>query len=575
MDQTNENKTFTPTQRFWKLLKPDASEVKNIYVYSIFNGLINLTLPLGIQAIINLIQGGRVSSAWIVLVVIVVLGIAFTGLLQIFQMRITENLQQKIFARAAFEFAYRLPKIKMEALYKHYAPELMNRFFDVMSVQKGLAKILITFSSAGLQVIFGLALLSFYHPFFIIFSLLLVLIVYAIFRLTAKKGLETSLLESKHKYRVAHWLEEVARTSITFKLAGKTDLPLKKIDKHVDQYIESRESHFKILVQQFSMLVFFKVIIATGLLAIGGILVMEQLMNIGQFVAAEIIIIMIMNSVEKLILNLEIIYDVLTSLEKISQVTDLDLENEDGEKSTNNDQDLGIALEMNNVWFSYPGASDFWALKELDFEITPGQRVIITGKNGTGKSTLLHVMAGMYNLQRGSISYDGLPKNNLDINSLRSIIGGCLNEEQLFEGTVLENITVGRKRATFENVQWAIKNLDLEDFIKSLPNGYDTPLDPLGKKLPQSMIQKLLIARSIADKPRLLLLEYVFEHFSPGERKNIIDFLSSEENKWTMISVTNDGYMAQNSDLIAVMNDGKIQHQGSYDEMKLIVDFKN
>lgn len=570
----DQSEKFSPTKRFWMLLKPDASEVKNIYAYSIFNGLINLTLPLGIQAIINLIQGGRVSSAWIVLVVIVVLGIAFTGLLQVFQMRITENLQQKIFARAAFEFAYRIPKIKMEALYKHYAPELMNRFFDVMSVQKGLAKILITVSSAGLQVLFGLILLSLYHPFFIIFSLMLVIIVYAIFKLTAKKGLETSLKESKYKYQVAHWLEEIARTSITFKLAGKTELPLRNVDYHVDKYLENRESHFKVLVQQFSMLVFFKVIIATGLLAIGGILVMEQLMNIGQFVAAEIIIIMIMNSVEKLILNLEVIYDVLTSLEKISQVTDLELENADGEKSTNNDGQQGIHLEMKNVWFSYPGKT-LWTLRELDLDISPGQRVIITGTNGTGKSTLLHVMAGMYQLQKGSLSYDGLPKNNLDINSLRSIIGGCLSEEELFEGTVKENISVGRDRATFENVKWAVKNLGLEDFIKSLPNGYDTPLDPLGKKLPQSIIEKILLARSIADKPRLLLLEYVFEHFSVRERKKVIDFLSSEENPWTMISVTNDGYMAEKSDLIAVIGNGKIEHQGSYEEMKMIVDFKH
>jgi ABC-type bacteriocin/lantibiotic exporter with double-glycine peptidase domain len=259
-----ETQSYSPTKRFWQLLKPDAREIRNVYIYSIFNGLVNLSLPLGIQAIINLIQGGQVSTAWIVLVVFVVAGIAVSGLISIFQLRITEHLQQKIFTRAAFEFAYRIPRIRMESLYKHFAPELMNRFFDVMTVQKGLSKILITISAAGLQVIFGLVLLSLYHPFFLIFSLALVVLVYAILRLSVRKGLETSLVESKHKYKVAHWLEEVARTGNSFKLAGKTDLPLLRADGHIEDYVNARENHFKVLVQQYSLMVLFKVIVATG-----------------------------------------------------------------------------------------------------------------------------------------------------------------------------------------------------------------------------------------------------------------------------------------------------------------------
>ena len=219
-------KKLTPLKRFWRLLKPDAKEIRNVYIYSIFNGLINLSLPIGIQAIINLIQGGQVSASWIVLIIFVVAGIALSGIMSVNQLRITENLQQKIFTRAAFEFAYRIPKIKMERLYKHYAPELMNRFFDIVSVQKGLSKIIVDFSTASIQVLFGLILLSIYHPFFIIFSLVLVILVYFIFRYTAQRGLETSLEESKHKYKIAHQLEELARTFMTFKLAGRTELPL-------------------------------------------------------------------------------------------------------------------------------------------------------------------------------------------------------------------------------------------------------------------------------------------------------------------------------------------------------------
>ena len=564
---------LTTTQRFWRLLKPDRKEITNVYVYSIFNGLINLSLPLGIQAIINLIQGGRVSTSWIILVMFVVLGVAITGVLQIYQLRITENLQQKIFSRSAFEFAYRIPKIRMEALYRHYAPELMNRFFDTISVQKGLSKILIDFSSAALQVTFGLILLSLYHPFFILFGLVLVMLVYAIFRFTGKRGLQTSLEESKFKYKVAHWLEELARTHTTFKLAGKSDLPLQHTDKHVGDYLQARESHFKVLVQQYSLMVVFKVLVATGLLAIGGILVMNQQMNIGQFVAAEIIILMVMASVEKLILSLETIYDVLTSLEKIGQVTDLELEATHGTDLGLHSQNAGLEVQMDTVSFTYPGAQKK-TLNEFSIHIREGEKWLISGPNGSGKSTLLFVLAGLYRVQEGSLMYNGISKASLHPDSLRSVIGDCLSQELLFEGTLLDNIAMGKEEVTFDDVKWAVRHLRLEKFISSLPEGYDTMLDPQGKRFPRSVIQKLLLARAIADKPKLLLLEDVFEHIEETERREIFDFLTSSENAWTMVAVSSDPYIASRCDTIGLIQDGQMIRTGTYDEMKSIVNFK-
>jgi ABC-type bacteriocin/lantibiotic exporter with double-glycine peptidase domain len=551
--------TLTPVKRFWGLLRPDHKEIKNVYVYAVFNGLINLSLPLGIQAIINLIQGGQVSTAWVVLVSVVVAGVTATGVLQIAQLGITENLQQKIFARSAFEFAFRIPKVKMEAIYKHHAPELMNRFFDTLTVQKGLSKILIDFSTAVLQVLFGLILLSFYHPFFILFSVILIILVYAIFSFTGKPGLQTSLNESKYKYKVAHWLEELARTSTTFKLAGKTNLPLTKMDSEVGAYLNARESHFNILVQQYSLMVAFKAIVAAGLLAMGGILVMQQLMNIGQFVAAEIIILLVMSSVEKLVMSMESIYDVLTALEKIGQVTDLEIERTEGIDTICEEGSSGMKVELQDIKFTYPDG-DKVILSDITETVESGQRVIICGENGSGKSTLLQIIAGLYDVTQGQVIYNGLPKGNLNLTSLRSSIGDCSAHEQLFDGTVLENIAVGRPGATFENVRWAVQKLNLDRFINELPNGYDTHIDPQGKKLSKSVIQKLLLARSIADRPKLLLLEDALEHLDDTERRGVVDFLVSEDNDWTIIAATADNYFRSKADKVIEMKDGCFTH---------------
>lgn len=533
-------------ERFWSLLKPDQKEIRNVYIYSIFNGLVTLSLPIGIQAIINLIQGGQINTSWFILVLFVIGGIAFSGYLQINQLKITENLQQKIFSRAAFEFAYRIPKIKLEAIYKQYAPELMNRFFDVISVQKGLSKILIDFSMASIQVLFGLMLLSLYHPFFIFFSLILIFLLFVIFRYTANKGLITSLRESKHKYTVANWLQEVARTHITIKLAGKTDLPVKRVDEATGEYIEAREDHFKILMQQYFLMVGFKVIIGAGLLIVGSILVVEQQMNIGQFVASEIIILLVLSSVEKLILSLETIYDVLTSLEKIGQVTDMELESNEG-MLINNEGKQGYEVEVSNLTFSYPFTSNA-IFEDLFLKVNAGEKVLITGKNDTGKSTLLSLLTGLYPCQKGFVAYDGIPLGNLDIQNLRSNIGDCLMEELLFEGTLLENINIGRENATFDNVKWAIENLGLGDFVKNLPNGYNTVIDLQGKQFSKGIIDKLLLARSIADKPKVLLIKDSFGSFLPEKKQAIIDFLTKQP--WTLFIASQDKYIVDKVDRI-------------------------
>lgn len=549
--------SINPLRRFWLLLKPDKKEIRNVYVYAFFYGLVNLSLPLGIQSIINLIQGGQMSTSWVVLIVFVIIGIVFSGILQIQQLKITEHLQQKIFARAAFEFAYRIPKIRLEALYKHYAPELMNRFFDVVSIQKGLAKILIDFSGATIQAVFGLLLLSLYHPFFIVFSLILLVLVYSIFKLTAKKGLETSLKESKGKYKVASWLEELARTSITFKLAGKTELPMDRVNDGTKDYVVARDAHFKVLKTQYSLMILFKVLIAAGLLIVGSILVMDQKMNIGQFVASEIIILLVLGSVEKIIVCLETVYDVLTSLEKVGQVTDLELEADTGMKFPEEDGNHGLTVELQNVDFKYPGSNKF-IYKDASIKISSGERVMITGDSDIGKTTLLYLLGGLYKVKAGSLIFNDIPFGNINPNLLRMEIGDCFMEELLFEGTLLENISMGREKASFENVKWACEAVGLKETIKSYPAGYNTMIDAQGKQFSKGIVDRIILARSIAEKPKLLLIKDLFSSLSDTDRKSIFDFLVDRKNEWTLVIASKDAYLGGIVDKVYTPQSGSL-----------------
>lgn len=529
----------TPLRRFYNLLSLDRKDVYQIFFYAIFAGLISLSLPLGIQAITNFIQSGRVSASWIVLIVLVVFGVALVGILSLMQLRITENLQQKIFVRSSFEFGARLPKIKTEALYNTYPPELANRFFDTLTIQKGTSKLLIDFSAALLQIAFGIILLSLYHPYFIVFGLLLFLLLYFIFKFSYNSGLETSLKESKFKYRVAGWLQEMARNSFSFKNDLNYNFGLQKNNTIVSDYLNYREKHFKVIQRQFTQLILFKVIITASLLSIGGFLVLSQQMNIGQFVAAEIIILLVINSVEKIILGLETFYDVLTSVEKIGQVTDLNLEEEVGfDSDTCYNR---IALETENLSFKFPD-SPIEILQSLSIKIEQGEKIVIDGANGSGKTTLIRILSGLLQPTSGAFYINDDTFKKINLKQYRSQIGTIISGETPFEGTLIENITFNDPSIKTEDLKWAIDGVQLSGFIKALPKGLDTPIFPEGKQLSSSNAQKLLLARSIIHKPKILFYEDPTDAMDEKVANEIIDFITADSHKWTIIVSSKNPY---------------------------------
>ena len=545
-----------PLKRFLNLLKLDKKDVSQLFFYAMFSGLISLSLPLGIQAIINFIQSGRMSASWIVLIIMVVIGVALVGILSLMQLRISENLQQKIFVRSSFEFAARLPKIKQWQLYNSYAPELATRFFDTLSIQKGTSKLLLDFSAALLQISFGLILLSLYHPYFIIFGLLLFLLLYFVFRFSYTSGLETSMKESKFKYKVANWLHEMARNNYSFKSEINYDFALQKNNLLVTDYLNYREKHFNIIKRQFSQLIVFKVIITAGLLLIGGFLVLSQKMNIGQFVASEIIILLVINSVEKIILGLETFYDVLTSIEKIGEITDFELE-----EDINNENGVcytSINLEAENIGFKFPD-SNKKIINDISLKIKQGEKIILNGENGSGKSTLIKILCGILEPKTGSLFINDDTFRKLDTNQFRSQIACVLHGESTFEGTLRENITFNNPNINHEDIKWAIESVQLTSFIKSLPKGLDTPIFPESKQLSSSNAQKILLARSIVRRPKMLFYEDPTSTMDEVEANEIIDFLTSNENKWSIIVSSKNPYWNTKCDRIITMQKGNIQ----------------
>lgn len=541
--------TKNPFQKFIAMLSEDRRDIMYLYAYALFYAIVNLSLPLGVQAIIGLIQAGMVSTSWIILSAVVTAGVLIGGVLQVLQLSISEILQQRIFTRAAFEFTYRIPRFQNASIRGQYPPELINRFFDTLNVQKGLSKILMDFSASSLQILIGLILLSTYHPFFITFGVALIVVLIAILYYTGPRGLESSMKESTYKYKIAHWLKEIARTMDTFKRAGHTELPLERTDELVNSYLEHRKRHWKVLIFQYANIVGFKAFVTLGLLIIGGLLVIQNEINVGQFVASEIVIILIINSAEKLILTMEPIYDVLTAVEKMSKVTDIPLEEDQGAMLFHTiDTGMGASLELKDLTYMSEDGSRA-ILNNLNLNIPSGARAVITGPNGSGKSTLLRLLAVQYEPTHGTVSFNGYPSGNLNTADLRYHVGDCFLSEDLFEGTLVENITLGRPEIELSDVEWAVQGLGLQSFIKSLPKGYETMVGPTARPLSSSLVERILLARAIVVRPRLLLLDDIFHLFDPKERKNIVEFIWDPSQPWTLVAASNLPTVKENSTL--------------------------
>lgn len=320
----------TPWQRLVRMLHLERKTINYILIYAMLIGLIGLSLPLGTSAVFNLLSNGAMYSSTYILIAVILTGIVVGGTLLIGQLTLVEFLEQKIFTKAALEFAFRLPRIKKKALEGENPSELINRFFDILTIQKGLTKLLVDIVAAAVQIFFSVILLSFYHPVFMVFGMFVLAVIILILFLYYRQGVQTSIEESSYKYEVVGYLEEIASDLDTYRQSSqKRKEIINRTDEITANYIEARNQHFGVLKRFFITAVAMRTVLMGALLLLGSYFVFERQMTFGQFVAAEVIIVQISYAIEKLMTNLNTVFDMVTGSEKLAVVTDLELEEGD------------------------------------------------------------------------------------------------------------------------------------------------------------------------------------------------------------------------------------------------------
>lgn len=516
-------------QRLVQLIRPDRADLGSIVAFGVVVGALTLATPLAVQQLVSSVALGGLLQPLVVLSLLLLASLGFSAALTALQAFVAEVVQRRIFVRVVGDLAYRLPRVRLDAFDRQEGPELVNRFFDVMTVQKVGSILVLDGVALALQTLIGLLVLSFYHPLMLAFSVVLLAGIVFVGIVLGRGAVSTAILESKAKYVVQAWLEEISRRSTELKTPGAARFARDQADGLARKYLRARAAHYKIVLRQYIGALGLQVVASSTLLGLGGGLVIVGQLTLGQLVASELIVTAIVASFAKLGKHLESFYDLLAAADKVGTLLELPLERDDGH--TPDDQDGGLAIALHDVSFHY---EDHKAIDGLEFTIQPGEHVAIAGPSGVGKTTLFDLLLGLRTPSHGYITLDGVDLRELRLEGVRDQIVRIRGPE-IIRGTIEQNVVMGRVAVDRTRVQDALEAVGLRDEVRLLPDGIQTQLTSDGRPLAHGAAMRLTMARAIAGKPRLILLDDTLADLDQASREQAMKALLSRDASWTVL----------------------------------------
>ena len=513
--------------RLRALIHLERGDLWVVMVYAVGIGALSLVSPIAVQALVNTVAFGSVLQPLFVLTLLLLAGLSFAAALKAFAAFVVEVLQQRLFVRAVADVARRLPRVDLADHDAVHGPELVNRFFDVVTIQKACAGLLLDGVSVALQAAVGMALLAFYHPMLLAFDVVLLLALAMIVMLPLRAAIASSLRESTCKYAAVAWLEEVARSPVLFKSEAAMRHAVTRAELLARAYLTARRAHFARLVRQLIGGLGLQVIAGAALLGVGGLLVLERQLTLGQLVAAELVVTAVSASFATLGKHLEKFYDLLSALEKLGKLIDLPLE------------PVGGAREFSN------GPARLLLRGALrgrgNIEVAAGERVLVAGGSGDGKTALLDLCFGVQRPAQGQVEIDGVDLRVADLPALRNQIA-LVRPGDLFHASLLDNLRLGAPQVPLTTLRVALSLVDLGDAIAALPAGLDSPLLPTGAPLSGAQARRLVLARALAAHPRLLHIDGQHDGLMlpPDKHEALLEHIFAADAPWTVLVVSDD-----------------------------------
>ena len=529
-DPSSHHGPARPYARLRQLLAPERRDIVAVTLFAAAVAVLSLATPIAVESLVNTVAFGVLLWPVLVLAGVLTGCLGLAAVIRALQVYIVECLQRRLFLRVVADYAARLPRVKLAEFDHLHGPELTNRFFDVLTVQKALATLLLDGVAIVVTAVIGMVVLAFYHPFLLGFDIVLTVLILFILLGLGWGGPSTALAESHVKYEIAGWLEELARCPKAFKAGGGPAHALAVADHLASDFLSAREAHFAVVWRQTVFALGLQVVASTALLGLGGYLVIDRQLSLGQLVAAELIVALVVASLSKLGKYADKFYDLLSGAEKLGLLTDLALDRAGGEVLP--DTGRGMAVRVKGLETAH-------GRRLPDWQAGPNERVAVTGHPGSGKTTLFEMLCGFRESGHGVVELDGADLRGVDLVKLReqvALVGGA----DLFAGTVLENVRVGRAGIGPWEVRAALDAVGLTDAVHDLPAGLDTPTTPTGGPFSASRRAALTLARALAGRPRLLVLDGVLDALDLRSCPALLPRLFDRAAPWTLVVASAD-----------------------------------
>jgi len=532
-----------PITRVAHLLRPEWSDIWLVIVFAFVVGLFSLATPIAVESLVNTVAFGRYLQPVVVLSLLLFLFLGLSAALMALETYVVEIIQQRLFARIAGDLAHRLPRVSTEENEGTYLPELTNRFFDVVNVQKISAFLLLDGVTLVMSMSIGMAVLGFYHPFLLGFDALLLAAIAFLIVVLGRGAVKTAVKESKSKYYMAAWLEDVARCQSTFQTAAGKRLAASRSDRLVHDYLVNRKKHFRVLLRQVIFALSLQAIASTVLLGLGGYLVVIRELTLGQLVAAELIVAVIVGAFAKMGKHFESFYDLLASVDKLGALFDLPLSAQGG--TLHRGSDDPVTIKLDRVTYSRKGKKPAFA--PLTATLPPGSSAAIIGPAGSGKSTLLDLIYGSRRPSVGQVQINGSQPSELQSDDFWNHVE-VVRDGEVFASSIDENLHVQRTDVSGQDVEDALKAVGLDKTINTLPDGVQTHLTSSGAPLASNQVRLLLLARAIAVRPNLLLIDGVLDSLGDDEAESVLNYLLRDDHCWTLVIATGRRWIADRCD---------------------------
>lgn len=518
----------TPIERLQQLITLEREDITTLVIYGIGIGLMSLATPIAVQALVNTIAFGALFQPLLVLTLVLLVLVGFSDTLAALQFYVVEMLQRRLFVRLFAKAAQRIQHAEFSAREQHYLPELSNRFFDVVTLQKTAAVILLETLGYVLQTLIGMVLLAFYHPLLLGLDLFIVAMLAVILFVMGKHGLDTAIEQSKAKYMAAAWLENLAANALLGKSEHNRDFFQQKTQTIAQQYLDACVRHFRILARQNVGALILHAVTNTLLLGLGGWMVIERQLSLGQLIAAELVVNAMIYGLTRLGKTLDNFYELLTSVDKIGHLLDLPQEKQHGTPPETLAQAYAVILHD----VSLPHSPGLDTLKRTHLTIAAGEHAVIYGDTEHG--SLFDLLFGLKAPATGYIKLNDQDLRDLNLGQLRDSVV-LLRDMEIIQASIADNLSLGRELDP-NSIRDALIKVGLHDAIAALPEHLDTTISLNGMPLSREQCLRLTLARALLQKPRLLLLDHVLDRIDARHVPTLLQTLLSENAPWTLIA---------------------------------------